>query len=476
MHTIILSGGVGSRLWPVSRDLHPKPFMKMSDGESFLQKVYNRTLSLPSVKSMTTVTNETFLFKTKDEYNKATINKTNNIDVSYIVEPFGKNTAPAIAFAALDISRKYGENEIILLLPSDHIINDQNALIDAVSKAETLADIGKIVTFGITPQSPETGYGYIEFNGYDVIRFVEKPTFEKAKSYLESKNYLWNSGMFCFSCKTILEEMEKYCPEILEQTRKCFEKSLVKNASDNQLIKVDPTTFEKVPEESIDYAVLEKTQKAAVVPCDLGWSDIGTWSAMSEIMESDTNGNVTKGEIITHNVNNCYVESNHRVVGVVGVENLIIVDTEDALLVTDKSKSQNVKDIYSKLRKMGHETHKHHRMVHRPWGTYTVLEEGLGFKIKRIEVYPGASLSLQMHNHRAEHWVVVAGVAQVINGNEELTLEVNQSTFIPIGNKHRLSNLGSDKLVMIEVQTGSYLGEDDIVRFEDIYGRTTDAA
>lgn len=476
MHAVILSGGVGSRLWPVSRDLHPKPFMQMIDGESFLQKVYARSASIPSIQSIMTVTNKELFFKTKNEYEKTVLDFSQKIDVNYIIEPFGRNTAPAIALAALQLLSIYGEDAIMLVLPSDHIIKNQKALMEAVRSAEILAKDGKIVTFGINPDAPETGYGYIESNGYEVIRFVEKPSLDKAKFYFESKNFLWNSGMFCFSCKAILEEMFLHCPDILAKTKLCLDRSSIKDNVSYRLVDLDPETFRQVPEESIDYAILEKTNKAAVVPCDLGWSDIGTWSAMSDMVESDSDGNTVRGDVVLHKVNNCYIESDYRVVGAVGVDNLIIVDTEDALLVADKNSAQDVKNIYSHLKKAGHETHKLHRLVQRPWGTYTILEEGPGFKIKRIEVYPGASLSLQMHNHRAEHWVVVGGVAQVINGEEELTLEVNQSTFIPIGNKHRLTNLGTEKLVMIEVQTGVYLGEDDIVRFDDIYGRASHAA
>lgn len=476
MHSVILSGGVGSRLWPVSRDLHPKPFIKVAEGESFLQRVYSRSISIPFIQSIMTITNKELLFKTKNEYEEIAIKHSREINHSYIIEPFGRNTAPAIAMAALEIKEKSGEDAIILLLPSDHIIKNESSFLEAVSIAKEMAESGKIVTFGIEPDRPETGYGYIESNGNEVVRFVEKPSLDKAKGYLESKNFLWNSGMFCFSCKTILEEMEEHCPDILLAIKECYLQSNRKNNSAHRVLDLDPVTFRKVPEKSIDYAVLEKSKRTAVVPCNIGWSDIGTWSAMSELIDPDANGNVVKGNIITHDVHNCFIDSGHRVVGAVGVENLVIIDTEDALLVVDKNKSQDVKNIYSQLKSLGHSSHKVHRVVQRPWGTYTILEEGPGFKIKRIEVYPGASLSLQMHNHRAEHWVIVGGVAQVINGEDELILNVNESTFIPIGCKHRLTNPGTEKLIMIEVQTGLYLGEDDIVRFDDIYGRIPDAA
>ncbi len=476
MHVVILSGGVGSRLWPVSRDSHPKPFMRLSDGESLLQKAYLRSAGISSIKSITTVTNKELLFKTKEEYKNSEEQIVNSFDSNYIVEPFGRNTAAAIALAAQKIAIAYGDDSILLVLPSDHTIHDENAFHIAVNKAEVLAKNGKVVTFGIKPSAPETGYGYIESNGNDVVRFVEKPSLELAEQYLKNDNFLWNSGMFCFSAQTILHEMEVHCPEILRTTKKCLEQSkLIKNTG-SQNLEIDPITFAEVPEDSIDYAIMEKTKNAAVVPCDIGWSDVGTWSAIHELTDSDQDGNNLKGEVVIHDVKNCYIESNDRVIGAVGLEDLIIVDTPDALLVASKKDSQNVKFVYNQLKKMEHDSHKVHATIIRPWGTYTILEEGPGFKIKRIEVSPGASLSLQMHNHRAEHWVIVSGQAQVVNGDDEFILEINESTYIPVGNKHRLTNPGAVKLIMIEVQTGAYLGEDDIVRFDDIYGRVANVA
>ncbi len=476
MHIIILSGGVGSRLWPVSRELHPKPFMKMRDGQSFLQKAYLRSIKIPSIKSITTVTSNELLLKTKEEYKKSCDDLNKRIDVNYIVEPFGRNTAAAIALAAKEVSDLYGEDAIMLVLPSDHIIQNETSFLEAVKEAEALAKRGEIVTFGIKPNSPEIGYGYIEANGNKVLRFIEKPSLEQAKTYLASNNFLWNSGMFCFSCESILCEMALHCPDILSATIDCLKKSKIIKGSSSRNNYIDSLTFANVPENSIDYAIMEKTNKAAVVPCDFGWSDIGTWSAFSELMDSDSNGNNINGDVIIHNVSNCYIESPDRVIGAVGVENLIIVDTSDALLIADKRSSQDVKNIFNQLKDIGNEAHKLHKTVQRPWGTFTIVEEGPGFKIKRIEVNPEASLSLQMHNHRAEHWVIIGGTAKIINGEDEFILEANQSTYVPIGNKHRLTNPGTEKLILIEIQTGSYLGEDDIIRFDDIYGRIVHAA
>lgn len=476
MHAVILSGGVGSRLWPVSRDMHPKPFMKLADRQSFLQKAYLRSAAIPAVQSITTVTNKELFFKTKQEYDQVKEIADHAVDINFITEPFGRNTAAAIALAALKISEVYGPESVLLVLPSDHVIANQPAFGQAVAEAAQLAKQGKVVTFGIKPSSPETGYGYIEANGNEVIRFVEKPSLEQAEVYLAEGKYLWNSGMFCFSAKSMLEEMEKLCPDILAATKTCYEQSKVSDTAQYRHLEINPETFQNVRSDSIDYAVMEKTTCAAIIPCDMGWSDIGTWTAISEFSDLDADGNSINGEAILHDVKNCYIESRDRVIGVVGVEDLVIVDTPDALLVANKKNSQEVKNIYAKLKHDDHEAHKLHKTVHRPWGTYTVLEEGAGFKMKRIEVLPGQLLSLQMHHHRAEHWVVVSGTALVVNGDDELTLQVSQSTYIPAGNKHRLSNMGKELLVLIEVQTGPYLGEDDIVRFDDIYGRSADAA
>lgn len=466
----ILCGGAGSRLWPVSRELHPKPFIRLADGQSLLQKAWLRGVTLPDVVETLTVTNRELVFKTEDEYREVAGAHKGLVN-SFILEPFGRNTAPAIAAAALHVAASHGDDAIMLVLAADHLISDQPAFAQAVAKAARLAAQGKLVTFGIQPETAETGYGYIEADGNTVVRFVEKPSLEVAREYVESGNYLWNSGMFCFSAGTMLHEMQLYCPDILAATRACLEQSRRVLGKGHTQIELEPETFGRVPDDSIDYAVMEKSRNVAVVPCNIGWSDIGSWNAVGELTAADAQGNRIEGEVMLHDVSNCYIQSNQRIVGAVGVDNLIVIDTPDAVLVADRSRAQDVKLLFARLKAEGHETHRLHTTVHRPWGTYTVLEEGPRFKIKRIVVKPAGRLSLQMHHHRSEHWVVVSGMARVINGEQELFINTDESTYIPAGHKHRLENPGVVDLVMIEVQSGEYLGEDDIVRFEDIYGR-----
>ena len=457
----------------MSRESHPKPFIKLSDGESFLQKAFLRGAELPNVKEIMTVTNRELFFKTEDEYEEVDSLVGEHINTSFILEPFGRNTAPAIAAASILAAETHGDDVILLVLTADHLIEDSESFANAVANACELAKTGKIVTFGIQPTSPEVGYGYIESNGHDVVSFVEKPSLEKAEQYLKSGNFLWNSGMFCFTAKSMLNEMERHCPEVISTTRSCIEHARKVSGTKSSQVEITPEYFKAVPDDSIDYAVMEKTSNAAVVACDIGWSDIGCWQALGDLTKADENNNRVKGDVLIQGSRNCTVESETRVVGVIGVENLVVIDTPDALLVVDKKQAQKVKQIYGQLKALGHDAHKHHRTVHRPWGTYTVLEEGSHFKIKRIEVKHGASLSLQMHHHRSEHWIVVQGKAGVLNDDKEMTLNVNESTFIPAEHKHRLENIGTEQLVMIEVQTGSYLGEDDIVRFRDVYGRAS---
>lgn len=468
----ILCGGAGSRLWPVSREQHPKPFIRLADGQSLLQKAFLRGAQLPGVVEVLTVTNRELFFKTEDEFREV---NAGGVATSFILEPFGRNTAPAIVAAALQVAKTHGDDAIMLILAADHLIADQSAFEQAVLKATELAALGKLVTFGIQPEAPETGYGYIEADGNTVLRFVEKPSLEKAQEYLASGCFLWNSGMFCFSADSLLREMEKYHPQIVADMRVCLAQSRASEGKGFVQVKLDPETFASVPEDSIDYAVMEKSDQVAVVPCNIGWSDIGSWSALGDLDLADANGNRVQGEAMLHATHNCTIQnsdqSNGRLIATVGVKNLIIIDTPDAVLIADKSCAQDVKHIYAQLKLNGHEAHKLHRTVHRPWGAYTVLEEGIGFKIKRIEVNPGAKISLQMHHHRSEHWVVVSGIAKVINGESELIVNTNESTYIPAGNRHRLENPGPLTLVMIEVQSGAYVGEDDIVRFEDSYGR-----
>ena len=462
-------------MWPVSRELHPKPFMRLADGQSLLQKAWLRGVALPGVAEVVTVTNRELFFKIEDDYREVAGMALQGMANSFILEPFGRNTAPAIAAAALQVAATHGDDAQMLVLAADHLISDQVAFAGAVAQAMQLAQQGKLVTFGIQPLAPETGYGYIEAEGSTVLRFVEKPNLEKAGEYLATGRYLWNSGMFCFAAGAMLREMAQHCPAILAATRVCVEQASKATGKGFTQIELAPDTFGQVPDDSIDYAVMEKSHHVAVVPCSIGWSDIGSWDAVGNLAEPDGNGNRIEGKVQLYDVNNCYIQSNVRMVGAVGISNLIIVDTPDALLVADRSCAQDVKHLYASLKSQGHEAHKIHSTVHRPWGTYTVLEEGNGFKIKRIEVKPGASLSLQMHHLRSEHWVVVSGLAIVVNGEREIVVKTNESTFIPAGHKHRLTNPGTEICVMIEVQSGSYVGEDDIVRFEDAYGRVTAA-
>jgi len=476
---VILSGGAGSRLWPVSRELHPKPFMKMEDGESLLQKTFLRAMGIPTVSEVMTVTNRDLYFKTEDEYLKV---NTNKLATSFILEPVGRNTAPAIAVAALQAIKDHGKDVILLVLSADHLIEKQQAFEKAVSSAVDLAEQGYIVTFGIQPSFPETGYGYIEAvnegessdiasNCFSVKRFVEKPEHDKAKEYIALGNYFWNSGIFCSTAGTLIEQLKQFAPEVLKVAEQSLELTCPKVGGNSQEIQLDLGMFSQSPNISIDYAVMEKSDKVAVVTCDIGWSDIGSWSAISELQPSDENNNSVVGEALLHDVNNCYIQNEGRLIGAVGVNDLIIVDTEDALLVADKSCSQDVKQIVSALKHSGYGHHRTHHKIYRPWGTYTVLEEGKHFKTKKIIVKPGARLSLQLHHHRSEHWIVINGVAQVTNDEKEFLLNKNESTYILAGHKHRLENPGLVDLMIIEVQSGEYLDEDDIVRFDDMYGR-----
>jgi mannose-1-phosphate guanylyltransferase/mannose-6-phosphate isomerase len=464
---VILCGGAGSRLWPVSREMHPKPFIRMGDGQSLLQKAFLRGAQLPDVSEILTVTNRELFFKTEDEYREVNAQR---LLTSFLLEPFGRSTAAAVAAAALHVAAKQPD-AVLLVLAADHLIADEPAFAKAVEEARQLAGEGNLVTFGIKPDAPETGYGYIEAEGNRVLRFVEKPDTATAAVYLETGRFFWNSGMFCFKASTMLEEMRQHCPSILDAVLACLAQSRHTEGNDFTQCELAAESFEKVPEDSIDYAIMEKSSRVAVVPCHIGWSDIGSWSALGDLSAPDANGNRVEGEALLHDVENCFIRSGGRLVGAVGVHDLIIIDTADALLVADKTLSQDVKQLYNELKATGHKAHKLHRTVHRPWGDYTELEEGDRYKIKRIVVKPGASLSLQMHHHRSEHWIVVQGMAKVVNGEKEIFVAANESTYIPTGQRHRVANPGVLPLVMIEVQSGEYLGEDDIVRFEDVYGR-----
>ena len=472
---VILSGGAGTRLWPVSREGHPKPFMKLSDGETLMRKSYDRAAAVMQGEEILTVTNRDYFFISKDELGG--LKREEPVQGTFMLEPFGRNTAPAVAIAALYINQKYGPDAKMLVLSADHLIQDSSAFAEAVNRAVELADQDWLVTFGIVPDSPATGFGYIEAGdelgkGRQVLRFVEKPDQDTAQQYLDSGRFLWNAGMFCFKSGSVIEELEKHSPDLLAQTRLCWQRMIDQEPDLGVVHEIPAELFEDVENISVDYALMERSERIAVVPADIGWSDIGSWTSVSELVEPDKDNNRSVGEAVFVGSRNNFVQSEDRLVAAVGVEDLMIVDTPDALLVAHPDQAQNVKQVVAQLKKRDHEAYRLHKTVVRPWGTYTVLEEGPRFKIKRIEVKPGASLSLQMHHHRSEHWIVVSGMAKVVNGEKEVFVRTNESTYIPAGHQHRLVNPGVLDLVLIEVQSGEYLGEDDIVRFEDDYGRS----
>lgn len=477
MIPVIISGGFGSRLWPVSRQNDPKPFLKLADGYSLLQSTFKRASNLKDVDTIITVTNEKLHFRMQDEYQQV---NTNHLRCDFILEPFGRNTGPAVAVASLFVAQNYSPDDLILILPADHLITDFDKFTVAVETAKEVALQGFIATFGINPEYPETGYGYVEANINEIIaagtymvkRFIEKPNLNLAIEYAKSKNYLWNSGMLCAKASTLINELDIHKSALLKSAQKSLSHSFVSNLKNNTIVYLDSKLFLLAEDISIDYALLENTEKAAVIPCSIGWSDVGSWLSIAQTLPKDLNNNATIGENILHNVKNCLIYSTSRIIAGVNIENLVIVDTPDAVLIADKEYSQNVKIIFERLKKMEHKTSELHQTSHRPWGTYTILEDGPLYKVKRIEVKPGASLSLQLHNHRSEHWIVVNGIATVTNGEQTFELKSNESTYIPLGFKHRLENKTTETLILIEVQCGTYLGEDDIIRFEDKYGRT----
>ncbi len=468
---VILAGGVGARLWPVSRESYPKPFIRLADGQSLLQKTLQRAVALAGDGTVLTVTNQEYVHATRDEYRA----ERPELDSVLLLEPCARNTAPAIAMAALYAQKRWGPDAVLLILPADHVVAPLDAFKTAVKAAQRVAAQGRMVVFGIRPAHAETAYGYIECGqaldetAADVKRFVEKPSEALAEQFVSSGRHLWNSGMFCFTARTLVDNLRRYAPELHTAAKRCFAAT---GEIAGDAVHLDAPTFTPLPAISIDYAVMEQAADVAVVRAAFNWSDVGSWNAVSELTPADAAGNRTIGDSIMVDSSDCYVQSADRLVAGIGVHGLLIVDTPDALLIADRKQAQQVRAVTERLKLAGHPAHKIHRTVNRPWGSYTLLEQGPGFKLKRIVVNPGAALSLQMHHRRSEHWVVIAGTAQVVNGEREFAVQVNESTYIPAGHRHRLANDGREPLVIIEVQTGDYVEEDDIVRFDDVYGRS----
>lgn len=461
---------MGSRLWPLSREYFSKQCLALTDNEySLLQKTIRRALSLDSL-TLSSVINDPIVVCNEDQ-RFLIAQQLQSIGVKnarVLLEPKGRNTAPAIALAALEALRNQSPDALLLVLPADHEIRDVAAFELAVAQAIALAKKGGLVTFGVFPTRPETGYGYIRFGDNSaVLEFVEKPNLEAAQSYLDSGEYLWNSGMFLFKASVYLNELTLHRNDIFQAVHKAYQQ----RTEDVDFVRINSLLFSECPEESIDFAVLEKTTQAKVVPYMGDWSDIGAWDSLYDYADKDDAKNVLLGDVMAEGVNNCLVRSESRLVAAVGVDNLVIVETADAVLVMNKDRSQDVKKIVKRIKDEGREEHKYHTTVHRPWGTYQRVDQGHRHQVKRLVVKPGAKLSLQMHYHRSEHWVVVSGTAKVQNGDKNMLLVENESTYIPAGVVHALENPGNVPLEIIEVQSGSYFGEDDIVRFSDHYGR-----
>jgi mannose-1-phosphate guanylyltransferase len=470
---VIMCGGSGTRLWPLSRAQFPKQFLPLVNDTSMLQDTLAR---LPSEhQAPVFICNEEHRFLVAEQ-----VKQTDNTKSTILLEPEGRNTAPAVALAALD-ALVDNDDALLLVLAADHVIKDKDKFHQAVGTATVAATQGKLVTFGIVPTHAETGYGYIQKGSkqkgqndlqqgndtYQVAKFVEKPDVETAQGYLASGDYLWNSGMFLFKASRYIEELDKFRPDILSACRASVEKV----EKDLDFTRPDRESFLQCPDESIDYAVMEKTEDAIVVPLDAGWSDVGSYSALWEVCQQDAQHNVIKGDVIAHDTSNSYIHSQNKLITTLGVDNLVVIDTPDAVLIANKDKVQNVKEIVNVLKAQQRNESTVHREVYRPWGKYDSVDTGERFQVKRITVNPGAKLSVQMHHHRAEHWIIVSGTAKITLDEKTFLLSENQSTYIPIGVVHALENPGKLPLEMIEVQSGSYLGEDDIVRLEDKYGR-----
>ena len=466
MKPVVLAGGIGSRLWPKSRAALPKQFLSLTSDNTMLQDTIIR-LKGTDAQSPIFICNDAHRFLIAEQLRQK--------DISHggiLLEPVGRNTAPAIALAAFHATLS-GEDPILLVLAADHLIKDESEFHTAIQKAERLAEAGKLVTFGIVPDTPHTGYGYIkagcEINaGFEVAQFVEKPQLEVAEAYVSSGNYYWNSGMFMFKASRYLEELKKYNPDIFD----VCQRAIATQTPDLDFIRIDHELFAACREDSIDYAVMEKTDCAVMVPLDAGWSDVGSWTSIWEASEKDDNGNVSVGDTILENTKNSYINAEQRLVSVIGLDDVIVVETKDAVMVAHKDDVQSIKKVVNQLKENKRPEFEFHREVFRPWGSYDAIDSGDRFQVKRIKVKPGEKLSLQMHHHRAEHWIVVSGSANVtIDGKTQLITE-NESIYIPIGAVHALENPGKIPLELIEVQSGAYLGEDDIVRFSDRYGRT----
>jgi mannose-1-phosphate guanylyltransferase len=456
MQIVILCGGSGTRLWPISRTLYPKQFVKLFGNESLFQKTVKR--NAPLAEGYSIVINQEQYFMGLDQVEDLKLSKSTD----FILEPMGRNTAPAIALAAMAAKPE----EILLIVPSDHLIEKQSAYEEAVMKAKELAQKGQLVTFGIKPSYAETGYGYIEAEGFTVKSFKEKPSSEVAEAYLKAGNYFWNSGMFCFKASAFLNELKIYAPDIFDQSAKAFE-----HARRDQALRVQPEDMKAIRSESIDYAVMEKSLKVNVIPADIGWSDLGSFDSLYDTLPKDPFGNTEHEQSIHLGSKNNLVIGGDRLISTIDVENLMIVDTTDALVIAKKGSTQKVKDLVGLVKNRNAEMTNVHTTAHRPWGTYTILEENSGYKVKQITVRPGAKLSLQYHHHRSEHWIVVSGVATVTINDKTFDLKQNESTYIPKESKHRLANNQKENLVIIEAQVGHYLGEDDIVRLQDDYKR-----